>query len=47
VDVETRGASDRGKAARIKSVGVEENGGMTMAVSGDALVGQVFTTSMS
>ncbi len=41
VEVERRGASDRGKAARIKSVGIEEHGGVTIVVSGDPHVVQV------
>lgn len=38
VEVERRSASDRGKASRIKSVGMDEDGGVRIVVSGNAHV---------
>jgi hypothetical protein len=35
VEVERRSASDRGKEARIESVGIGEHGGVTILVTGD------------
>ncbi len=37
VEEERRGASDRGKAARIKSVGMDENAGVRIVVHGNVI----------